>query len=42
MGPSQFDHQKLEGFVVLQRIKSGKEKDGMDLTAERRTVNGER
>jgi hypothetical protein len=24
MGPSQFDHEKLEGFVVLQRIEPGK------------------
>ena len=24
MGPSQFDHEKLEGFVVLQRIEFGK------------------
>jgi hypothetical protein len=24
MGRSQFDHEKLEGFVVLQRIEPGK------------------
>ena len=24
MGPSQFDHEKLEGLVVLQRIEPGK------------------
>jgi hypothetical protein len=24
MGPSQFDHEELEGFVVLQRIEPGK------------------
>src|SRR6516162_7074915 len=24
LGPSQFDHDKLEGFVVLQRIEPGK------------------
>jgi hypothetical protein len=24
MGPSQFDHEKLDGLVVLQRIEPGK------------------
>jgi hypothetical protein len=24
LGPSQFDHEKLEGFAVLQRIEPGK------------------